>query len=270
MNSIFQTGIDATLPANLMLCIQAGPTHFSYSLSNRTGDELYRLNYFSVKEWNTEAIELLLKELPSKEADIQGVEIAYESGEFTMVPVAGFQESKLMALHKALYPHAEQSVYKTESLAAWQLYIGYTASATLFNALLARYPDARIRHFLKLALQQAEPSGTQGRLLVNIRPNHFFAVLLRNNRFQFAREFFYETPADVLYYLLRVCEDHLISPNEVEIELTGLIDQESALFVELWQYFTQLRIRPAYWKTEQTEFPAHYFTQLNDLVKCAL
>lgn len=270
MNSIFQTGVGDAPPANPILAIQASEDHFAFVLTDRAGDQLYQLQYFSIQDWNAEVVNEVLSKLPSSEVGLQGVEIVCETNEFTIVPVTGFQEDKLAAIHEALHPHTRDKVLKMESLAEWQMYIGYSAPAILMNTLQHLYPEARIRHSLKLFLQQAGQSGMQGKLLVSIRPRHFFGVLLRNNRFQFAKEFLYENPADVLYYLLRICEDHLISPNEVEIELTGLIDQESALFVELWQYFSHLRIRAADWKTAQNDFPAHYFTHLNDLVKCAL
>jgi hypothetical protein len=110
----------------------------------------------------------------------------------------------------------------------------------------------------------------QGKLVVNIRPHHFSVVLLRNNRFLFAKEFYYETPADVLYYLLKACEDHLLNTHEVKIELTGLIEQESSLYRELRQYFSFLDCRNASWQMASNNFPTHYFTTLNDLAQCAL
>lgn len=269
MNSIFKIGTE-TIPVAGLLAIQAGKSHFSYCLTDRTGNELYQLNYFSIKEWNDDTIKNLLVELPPITTDIQKVEFAFETEEFTLFPVAGFQEDKLYAAHNALHPFTENCVFRKDSLAEWQLYIGYCLPSLLMNALLNRYPEVRVRHFLKLILQQAGQSGMQGKLVVSIRPNYFFAVLLRNNRLQFAKQFYYETPADILYYFLKMCEDQLITPHEVRVELTGLVDQDSALYRELGQYFAQLEFRNANWKTEDSSFPSHYFTQLNDLAQCAL
>lgn len=267
--SIFQTGMNANLPAGGILAMLAGKNHFSFCITNRAGDVLYRLNYFSVKEWDNSAIQQLLAELPTLDVGIQGVELAFESGAFTLVPVADFQDDKLSRIHHSLHPFSSNHIFKKDSLAEWQLYIGYTIPSLLLHTLQARYPDLRVRHCLKLALQQAGQSGRQGKLLVNFRPNYFFVVLLRNNRLQFAQEFIYDTPADVLYYLLKIGEDLLISPHEIIVELTGLVDQESALYRELCQYFINLEFRKAGWQSSESAFPAHYFTSLNDLAKCA-
>lgn len=270
MNSIFQIGGELTPAGGSLLAIQAGKSHLSYSLTNRGGDELYQLHYFSLINWTKETIDKLLAALPVAESVYSTVEFSFETDEFTLLPVAGFQEDKLVATHNALHPYSDNCLFKKDSLAEWQLYVGYTIPALLMNALHNRYPEVRTRHYIKLALQQAGQSDMQGKLIVNIRPNHFFILLLRNNRFLFAKEFFYETPADVLYYLLKICEDQLLSTSEVEVELMGLIEKDSSLYHELRQYFAYLAFREATWKMAQNEFPAHYFTSLNYLAKCAL
>jgi Protein of unknown function (DUF3822) len=270
VNSIFQIEGEAMPATDNLLAIQAGKNHFSYCLTNRTGNELFKLHYFAVDSWNTDSIQQLLNALPVAESVFSTVEFAFETDEFTLFPVAGFQEEKLVATHMALHPYAENSLFKKDSLAEWQLYIGYNLPGLLMNALHDRYAELRPRHYLKLALLQAGQSDMQGKLVVNIRPHHFYVVLLRNNRFLFAKEFYYETPADVLYYLLKVCEDHLLSAHEVKIELTGLIEQESSLYRELRQYFAFLDFRNASWSMTSNNFPAHYFTTLNDLAQCAL
>jgi hypothetical protein len=253
-----------------LLAIHAGKTHLSYSLTNRRGDELFQLQYFAVENWTAETIKILFDKLPMSESVYPTVEFAFETDEFTLFPVAGFQEDKLVDTHHALHPYFDQCIFKKDSLAEWQLYVGYTIPTLLMNALHNRYSEIRTRHYLKLALQQAGQSDMQGKLIVDIRPNHFFVLLLRNNRFLFAKGFHYETPADVLYYLLKICEDHLLSNSEAQLQLTGLIDKESILYHELRQYFAHIECREATWKSAQQDFPAHYFTSLNDLAKCAL
>jgi hypothetical protein len=79
----------------------------------------------------------------------------------------------------------------------------------------------------------------------------------------------YATPADVLFYILSVCEAQLVSPAEVSVVLTGLLEKDSALFKELWQYFAHIELREAEFMADDLPFPQHYFTTLNDLLLCA-
>jgi hypothetical protein len=60
-----------------------------------------------------------------------------------------------------------------------------------------------------------------------------------------------------------------VSPAEVSVVLTGLLEKDSALFKELWQYFAQIELREAEFMADDLPFPQHYFTTLNDLLLCA-
>ena len=82
-----------------------------------------------------------------------------------------------------------------------------------------------------------------------------------------AQTFQYKTPSDVVYYLIKACSQNSLSRKDVKVQLTGLIEKESFLYKELNQYFLNLEFRKAAWNSEN-EFPAHYFTSLNDLAKC--
>jgi hypothetical protein len=50
--------------------------------------------------------------------------------------------------------------------------------------------------------------------------------------------------------------------------LSGLIDKQSALYKELYQYFINIEFSEAGWNMAGTEYPAHFFTSLNDLAQC--
>jgi len=70
-----------------------------------------------------------------------------------------------------------------------------------------------------------------------------------------------------LYYLVKISNQFSLSRQELLLQLSGLIDQDSALFTELSQYFLQLEFRPGLW--QDTGYPDHFFTSLNDLARCA-
>lgn len=267
MKSIFNLNITAPLPGAI-LSIQAGYRHFAFSLSDKATCELYSLQYFSIENWDAATVSAVIDQLPDIAEASGGIEIAYDTGDITMIPVAGYEEGKLMSMDKALNPFRDAVIFRIESLAEWQFYIGYRVPAPLYRSLEQRYPEARVRHALKLALQQGGAVGMQGKLLVNFRPDQLTVILLRNNRLQLAQEYSYSQPADILYHLLKICQEHALSQQEVELNITGLLDRESSLFRELWNYFLQISCREAVWSNQDLSVPKHYFTTLNDLSQC--
>jgi Protein of unknown function (DUF3822) len=81
-----------------------------------------------------------------------------------------------------------------------------------------------------------------------------------------AQTYSYTAPEDIVYYLLRIVQQFALSAEEVTVILSGLIDKESALYKELYQYFLQIELRSVSWNTG--DYPAHFFSSLNDLARC--
>jgi hypothetical protein len=92
--------------------------------------------------------------------------------------------------------------------------------------------------------------------------------MAKDSKLILAQSFPYSTPEDVVYYLLKACQQFSLSQKEVSVHLSGLIDKQSSLFKELYQYFIHPEFREAGWNSG-SEFPAHFFTSLNDLAQCA-
>ena len=78
----------------------------------------------------------------------------------------------------------------------------------------------------------------------------------------------YSTPGDVVYYLLKICHQFSLPQQEVQLQLSGLIEKQSALYKELYQYFIKIDFRDASWNIPDSEYPNHFFTSLNDLAQC--
>ena len=88
-----------------------------------------------------------------------------------------------------------------------------------------------------------------------------------------AQTYYYLKPEDVIFNLLKTCNRFSFSQDDVLLKVSGLIERQSALFKELYQFFLRIEFRNAPdWgsiSTGEVAYPAHYFTTLNDLAQCA-
>lgn len=269
VNHLFSYKAASADATDTLLALQFGDTHASYALKDKNRGTLLALGYMQTATWNQSAFDQFMEAVGPLMVTAQPVEIAYAIAALSVLPVAGFEEKKLQALHQSMYPFAGPAVFKTETAAEWQLYLGYPVPVALYRGCETHFPGARARHAFKIALDTAGQSAAQGKLLVDIGIESFRVLLLKNNRLQFFQTFPYASPADVMYYLLSVCEAQLVSPAEVELVLTGLFEKDSALYRELWQYFLHVELRDAQFNTDEFPYPLHYFTTLNDLLLCA-
>ena len=191
--------------------------------------------------------------------------ISFEHPESIMVPAPVFREE-----NKALYIESAFGVkgccYLADYIPGWQLYNVYAVPAFLDSWLTRYFPSARKIHRFTAMMLNSSPATEGGQLLADIRNENLMLVAFREGKLLLNRSFSYSSPDDILFSLLAVCQETGLSQQTVKLELSGLIDRESAVFRELYQYFIHISFRSSGWKT--AEYPDHFFTAFKDLSRC--
>jgi hypothetical protein len=64
-----------------------------------------------------------------------------------------------------------------------------------------------------------------------------------------------------------------LSQSEIKLFIAGLIEKQADLYKEIYRFFLHVIFRDApdwgHIISAKYEYPAHYFTSLNDLARCA-
>ena len=98
-------------------------------------------------------------------------------------------------------------------------------------------------------------------------------LLCRNGRLQVMQQFTYTNAEDAAYHLLNVCSTFDVSTENVVLQLSGMIDEASALYAGLYKYFLQvemLALPEGFGYTEAIRAqPAHFFSHLFATAACA-
>ncbi len=139
----------------------------------------------------------------------------------------------------------------------------------MHNWTSKQFAAGKFWHQYSVAIKNLKATDEAGYLIVDFRTDDFTIFVAANNKLLLAQTFVYTTPEDVLFQLLKICEQFSLSQKTVVLSLAGMIDQQSALYKELHQYFLHIEFRNASWNIPDDEYPAHFFTSLNDLAQCA-
>jgi hypothetical protein len=218
-----------------LLAMQIGEKHFAYAITDKTGQKLKQLAWCLADDrnlgWNEKELSDMLYHFPELKNNISTVNISYQFND------ADWKNE--------FYFYMPEHIKK---------FTDYFHTAT-FRKQYSMVTD------LAMGLENKD------RLFVDFRNEEFSVIGLAGKQLLLAQTYRYETPEDVLYYLLKICKHFLFSQENVAIELSGLIEKQSSLYKELYQYFTDLRFREGVWRAEG--HPAHFFTTLNDLASCA-
>lgn len=266
--SIYRDNVEHSGTETLSVCM--GNHHLGWAVTGQDGQVLQQLGWWGQGDTEEAGLQTIIQSSPVLNRRYAATRLRFDALWCTLIPAALYTEKDAVAYLHALYGHTGSSHIETEYIASWQLYLVYAVPQAVWDWAKTHYPEASIRHSYSLALGRIESTAFEGALAVDIRSNEFSVIASRGNKLLLAQTYQYETPADVLYYLLKICQQFSLSQEQVRLSLTGLIDPASALYRELYQYFLELRFREASWRIPVAEepVPAHFFTTLNDLAQC--
>lgn len=248
-----------------------GNYHFSFAVTDNDAGELQQLAYYTSAEVLDEA---LLTGVYQQEELLRGsysrVRIAFDYPYSILVPAlhaSGFPAQQAMELQ---YGSQGPAQYETEPVRSWQLNNQYSVPAGVMEWIRSHFSKAQLTHGYTADLCRVESTDFEGGVALDFRSEEFTLLASRGNKLLLTQTYTYESPADVLYYLLRANQQFGFSQQDVRLSLSGLVEKESSLYRELYQYFIHLRFRDAEWqlKGQEESLPAHFFTSLFDLAKC--
>ena len=267
MKQLFNIKNGSSDNAGQVLSLRVGEKHISFAITNRSGSALYELVYCTVHEMNENELAEFCSAYTVLNNSFVLVLVAYDYPQSILIPSTGFKQEDAAVLLHASYNINSQSAV-VEAIPHWQLYNVFTAPKEIQEWVSKKFPAAKSGHQYSLEVRNINAADSNGTIQVDFRKDDFTILAARQSKFLLAQTFEYSTPEDVLYYLLKTCQQFSLSQQEVHIQLSGLVDKESALYKELYQYFIHVAFREASWNVSN-EYPSHFFTSLNDLAKCA-
>ena len=250
-----------------VLAIRIGEHHCCFAITNTAASQLYQLTYYSADEMNAD----LLNEIFSAHTGLNNsffqILICYDYANSIIVPSSHYDFNNAGLLLNTIHGNTANNRIVSESVAGWQIHNVYAVPEEMHEWINRKFPSGKTGHNYSLGIRNIKDADVPGYFSLDILTNQLYVVASKENKLLLAQGFSYSTPADVVYYLLKVCQQFNFSQQEVKLLLSGLIEKDSALYKELHQYFLHVAFREATWSND--EYPAHFFTSLNDLARCA-
>lgn len=256
-----------------VLSLRLGETHIAFAITNLPGTELYQLAYCTIGDqptdgWSENELTEFYTAYPVLTSSFYRVQVVYDFPQSTLVSSRYSTEENARLLLTTTGGPIGNSHIVSESIAAWQLNNIYAVPKAIREWIMQKIPSAAFMHQYSLGLKNLNATAAAGTLAIDFRKNDFTILAVKGNTFLLAQTFTYSVPVDVLYYVLKICQQFGLLQQEVALQLSGLIDQQSSLYNELYQYFKNIGFREPGWHIPG-DYPAHFFTSLNDLAQCA-
>ncbi|MGZ3880630.1 MAG: DUF3822 family protein, partial [Flavisolibacter sp.] len=183
-----------------------------------------------------------------------------------LAPMHGHRNDYILL--NVLYELPSQKFLK-DDIPEWQMTVTYSVPLSFFNSVRERFRFPEFVHAYTPSLKVFNGFSSANQIDLHFSIQHFRVIVKKDNHIQLAQTYSYKNPLDVVYYLLKICYEVGLEQSEVTVVLSGLIDQDSAMFSELHSYFLNLNFAqaPSY-SIPENEYPQHYFTSLYNLAAC--
>ncbi len=144
----------------------------------------------------------------------------------------------------------------------------YSIDAATAALLNKRFPKGEWWHLQSLLLTKR--ASAEQRITVTIRFSEVQLTAERGGKWLLLQSYSYQTPEDVLYYILNTMEQQQMSQEETTVLLQGYIDQQSALYDVLYNYILNLQLKEelVYSFPAKEDHPVHLSASLDQVLVC--
>ena len=262
---------------NSLLLMEVGDRVFSYVLYNKqqqrfVGLRQYNLDFIPGKPV-MEALQEILAGDELLQYHYRESFVIYHYSDSNLLPEKFFHIELNKPVTELVFGNAHKGLLLSEKVPGWNVYNIYRIPREAHSVMQQKFAAGKYWHYYTIMLSGIEKKESgNGIIRVIVSADRFVAAVFRNNTLQLLQTYNYDTPDDVSYQLLAICEQCKLSNEEVVLKISGLVDEQSILYQELFKYFLHLE-----WEAPEAgaklhegfeAFPAHYFSPLLNMALC--
>jgi hypothetical protein len=263
---------------NSQLLIEVGEKMFSFVIYNKeqrrfVGLRQYNLDYTPGKTMLENLLEIVTND-ELLQSQFKEAFIIYNYTDSNFLPEKVFHIELNQPVTEVLYGNAKKGLLLSEKVIGYKMYNIYRVPREIHALLQRKFSSGNYWHYYTLMLydQQVQASAGEQVIKMVMRADQFLVAVFNGEQIQLIQSYSYQTPDDVSYYLLGICNKFHISQDKVTLIVSGLLDEQSRLYQELLKYFLQVQWdrMPETIKLDQafSAFPTHYFSPLLKMALC--
>jgi hypothetical protein len=267
---------DADELRNSQLLIEVGEKMFSYVIYNKEqrrfiGLRQYNLDYTPGKTMLENLLEIITND-DILQIQFKDAFVIYNYTDSSFLPEKVFHIELNQPVTEIIYGNARKGLMLSEKVIGWRMYNIYRVPREIHALLQRKFASGNYWHYYTLLLNEGEAQSDEQVIKMVMRTDQFLVAVFKGTSIQLMQSYSYQTPDDVSYYLLAICNRFNISQEKATLIVAGLLDEQSRLYQELLKYFLQVQ-----WDrlpdtvkldTAFDAFPAHYFSPLLKMALC--
>ncbi len=215
------------------------------------------------------ALQIVFHQKEILSGNFKKVCVVYSFRESVLVPFPLYDRQKDSTIMNMMFGDLNQNqTILTDVISDESLYNIYRVPTTILEVIQNQFPDASNMHHYSLLMRK--PILGNDHLSVIFYAQKIIVCLIKDDKHQLVNTFDYQTPEDVSYVLLNICDQFKI--ENAHLIISGLLEENSPLYKEIYKYFNQIDLTAfpegSIYSEEITKFPSHYFSYIFALDQC--
>jgi Protein of unknown function (DUF3822) len=188
----------------------------------------------------------------------------------TLVPTSLFIEAEKENILNLMFGKDVSSYCFCEDVIDNDIKLIYRIHSKIYELVNELFPANKFSH--SSSLQLSTNNKNRNSLECIVYHNQIKVILCKNNQVQIVQFFEFDTPIDVSYHLLNVCERFALTAVEVNLFLSGMIVEKSNMYDDIHKYFLHIHFAnlsaDLVVAEEMKIYPSHFYHNLIVLTQC--
>lgn len=190
--------------------------------------------------------------------------LAFQHKNATLIPIKLFDAAQLPSYFQLLLRQEASYSYFFEDLPSCEAKMVYAVDTSLVQLCEQYFPGAKIQNAATSLLSHWQKNAKRSdfEVFVNLRNHHGQLAVFDRKHLQFFNSFSFTKASDCFYFILLAFEQFQLNPQEIPLNVSGELLEESEVFKLLYRYVRYIKFAetsPHYQLPGSMEaLPAHF------------
>lgn len=263
-----------------LLLMEVNPHGLSYLVLNQVNRRVLDAKYYSLYGFDGKSLSEKLKMVIDADDVLKSrfreSAVLYNFPESQLVPDDSFNLEINRDLIELAYGTVAKGLILSEKIPRHPAHNVYRVAADVHSLFQQKFTAGKYWHIYSLwlcALKNHPPEIDDHQPVIHVLfyPDTMLVAVYRKAKLQLVQAFTYQVAEDAVYYLLNICRQLELSPEEALLVISGYAQNDSVLLAEIKKYFLHYRMDHLPANTDAHMFdplPAHFFSPLLKMALC--
>lgn len=263
-----------------LLLMEANPHGLSYLILHQVRQEVLDAKYYSLPGPEGRSLSDRFKMIIDADEvlhqQFKESMVLYNFAESVLIPDALFNLETNRDLVELTHGTLAKGLILSEKLPVQPAHIAYRIPSDVHSLFQHSFTTGKYWHIYTIWLSSLkhfppQSDNVQSRMHLLFYPDRMLVAVYKNEQLQLIQTYDYQVAEDVVYYLLNICRQLDLSPEETLVVVSGYVQTDSSLFTEMEKYFLQCtpdEAPPTFHPELFDPLPAHFFSPLLKMALC--